>query len=94
VSFDIANGSYDDYTNAYADLSMLGFKKVLTALGGPTVSLPTTTCAGEFAGSSAASVRDLLCAKVQAAFQARRLVTEIFISVGGDWTWGHRKTSK
>lgn len=92
-SFDLKDGSREDYQNAYADLARLGFSTRVTGNGGSQITLPTTTTAGSFDGSSAATIRDDLRAKVAAAFRARNLTSEIFVSVGGqDWTWGHQKT--
>ena len=94
ISFDITNGTYDDYKNAYAELGNLGFNKVLKSDDGSAVPLPSTTCAGEFSGRSARSLRDTLRDKVQAAFQSRSLKAEIFITVGADWAFGYRTTDR
>ena len=91
-TFDLKNASYDDYQNAYADLEKLGFHRQLTSSQGSKISLPTTMTAGEFNGTSAEKVRDDMTEKVKNAFEARRFKAEIFVSVGGDWAWGHRIT--
>ena len=91
-TFDLKNASYDDYQNAYADLAKLGLHKQITSTQGTKITLPTTTTAGEFNGTSAGSVRDHLTVAVKKAFEARRFKSEIFVSVGGDWAWGHRTT--
>lgn len=91
-SFDLKNASYDDYQNAYADLARLGLSKTLISGQGSKVLLPTTTCAGEFTGNSADEVRDRLSNGVQATFKSRGFTSEIFISVGDNWAWGHRTT--
>jgi hypothetical protein len=87
-SFDLKSASAIDYQNAYADLARIGLRR--TVVGGTTtVVAPTTMAMGEFNGANAASVRDALRRQVRAAFQARRLPAEIFVTVGGaDWTWG------
>ncbi len=91
-TFDLKDASYQDYQNAYADLARIGLQKQLTSGQGTKITLPTTTTAGEFTGTSAAEVRDNLTERVKNAFTARRFTSEIFISVGGDWAWSHRTT--
>lgn len=88
-TFDLKNASSTDYQNAYADLEALGLKRAQgNSSGGETV-IPTTTVLGAYNGESAAAVRDHVRTKIQAAFEARRLRSEIFVIVGGqDWTWG------
>ncbi|WP_241077485.1 hypothetical protein [Achromobacter xylosoxidans] len=88
-TFDLKNASSTDYQNAYSDLEALGLKRAQgNSSGGETV-IPTTTVLGSYNGESAASVRDHVRTKVQAAFKARGLRSEIFVIVGGqDWTWG------
>jgi hypothetical protein len=91
-TFDLKNASYDDYQNAYADLAKIGFSKTLRAENSSSILLPTTMTAGQFNGTSAGNVRDDLTTRIQQAFRARRFTPEIFVSVGGDWAWGHRTT--
>lgn len=91
-TFDLKNASTSDYKNAYADLATLGLKKVVVSGENKNVVIPTTAVAGEFNGSNAASVRDDLRERVKKAFAGRRLSSEIFIVVGGDWTWGAATT--
>lgn len=91
-TFDLKNANYEDYQNAYADVAKLGLYKQITSSQGKKITLPTTTTAGEFNGTSAASVRDYVCDGVENAFAARGFTSEIFVSVGGDWGWGHRTT--
>jgi len=91
-TFDLANASYEDYENAYADLDQLGLHRQVTSDKGTKITLPTTTTAGEFNGQSAGSVRDHVIERVKKAFAARRFKSEIFVSVGGNWSWAHRTT--
>lgn len=91
ATFDIANGRFEDYEGIYQDFATLGLRRTLQTDKGKAVKLPTTTTAGEFNGQSAAAVRDYLCDKTQQCFVRRRLHGEIFMSVGGDWAWGHRQ---
>jgi hypothetical protein len=91
-TFDLKSATYDDYQNAYADLAQIGLSHVVLPDQGGKIVLPTTTCAGAFEGVSVGTVRDDLCNRVSKAFAVRRLTSEIFISVGGDWAWGHRTT--
>jgi hypothetical protein len=86
-TFDLKNATRQDYDNAYADLENLGLKKVIVSDQGGKVVIPTTTVAGTYTGSSAGAVRDSVCEKVKKAFTARRLVSETFVLVGGDWAW-------
>lgn len=90
ATFDIANGKREDYETVYKEFARIGLRPILTSDHGKTVQLPTTTTAGEFKGQSAAGVREHLCNETQQAFSRNRLRGEIFVSVGGDWTWGHR----
>lgn len=91
-SFDLKNGSYEDYQNAYADLARIGFQRQATATNGTKIPLPTTTTAGEFSGTSVTSLRDDLTERVKKAFESRRFKSEVFIFIGGDWAWSHRTT--
>lgn len=91
-TFDLKNASTTDYQNAYADLQKIGLKKVQKSGNGNDVVIPTTAAMGEFNGASAAAVRDSVSESVKAAFAARRLKSEIFVVVGGDWAWGSRTT--
>jgi type I site-specific restriction endonuclease len=74
------------------EITSIGFSKKVVSTQGGTIMLPTTTTAGEFTGTSAGAVRDVLRERVQKAFAARRFTSEIFISVGGDWCWGYVRT--
>jgi hypothetical protein len=91
-SFDLKNASTQDYRNAYADLENIGLKKVIVYAGDKKYVIPTTTVAGTFTGTSAATVRDIVREKVKNAFAARGFTSEIFVVVGGDWTWGAETT--
>lgn len=91
VTFDIANGQREDYEAIYKDFAALGLSPTLRSDQGKTVKLPTTTTAGEFNGQSANSIRDSLCNQTQQCFARRHLHGEIFVSVGGDRSWGHRQ---
>lgn len=91
-TFDLKNATSQNYKDAYADLEKVGLKKVVVSGQGNNVVIPTTAAAGEFNGTSAASVRDDIRNRVKNAFTARRFSSEIFIVVGGDWTWGGATT--
>lgn len=91
-TFDLANCDDEDYENAYNDLAKIGFKRDITSDKGVKFRLPTTTTAGEFEGASIGQVRDDLLDKIKKAFSARRFQSEIFVSVGGNWGWGHTTT--
>lgn len=91
-TFDLKGATSQNYKDAYADLEKIGLKKVVVSDKGSDVVIPTTAAAGEFNGASAASVRDDIRNRVQNAFKARRFLSEIFIVVSGDWTWGGATT--
>jgi len=91
-TFDLKGASAKDYENAYSDLEGLGLRKVQKTNKGGEAVIPTTSAMGEFTGSSAASVRDDIRAKVKGAFAARLFKSEIFVIVGGDWAWGAATT--
>jgi hypothetical protein len=90
-TFDLKNGSAQDYKNAYSDLEKIGLKRVVVGNNNDIV-IPTTSVFGEFNGGSASSVRDTVRQKVKDAFQKRGFKSEIFVFVGGDWTWGSTTT--
>ena len=92
-TFDLNQGaSSEDYKNAYSDLENMGFKMKVRLTAGEEILLPNTTTAGTFNGDSAGAVRDDLTKKVKTAFANRGFKSEIFISVGGNWAWGHETT--
>jgi hypothetical protein len=92
VTFDIKDGSADDYQTIYDELETLGLRRRIPSGNGATCDLPTTTTAGEIDAdnSSAAGVRDFLTAKVNDAFKRNGLAGRFFVSVAGNWAWGHR----
>lgn len=90
VTFDIKEGDPDDYNVVYEGLEKIGLKRKIKPDQGEALTLPTTTTAGKIDGASAAAVRDDICTKAKAVFTDNKLNGEIFVSVGGDWAWGHR----
>lgn len=91
VSFDIANGQSEDYEVIYKDFAALGLSRTLRSDHGNAVKLPTTAVAGEFNGQSVSATRDHFCDETQQCFARHNLRGEIFVLVGGDWAWGHRR---
>lgn len=91
-TFDLKNATSQNYQTAYVDLEKLGLKKVHKTDNGNDVVIPTTSVMGTFNGSSAGSVRDDMRDRIKAAFKARGFKSEIFVVVGGDWTWGTTTT--
>lgn len=91
-TFDLKNGSVQDYKNAYTDLEALGLKKVMVEGNGNKVVIPTTSVMGEFNGQGAASVRDDMLSRIKGALQKRGFKSEIFVVVGGDWAWSANTT--
>ena len=87
VTFDLKNATSQDYANAYADLEKLSLKKVHKNSSGGNSVVPTTSVMGFFDGKSASSVCTYIRDRVQQAFTARKFKSEIFVVVGGDWSW-------
>lgn len=90
VTFDIKDGEPDDYNVVYDGFEKIGLKRTVKSDQGDEITLPSTTTAGKIDGTSAGTVRDDICAKTKAVFAGNNLHGEIFVSVGGDWAWGHR----
>lgn len=86
-TFDLKNASSQDYQNAYSDLAKLGLNKVHKTAQGADSVIPTTAVMGFFNGGGASVVCADLRTKVQAAFKARGFKSEVFVVVGGDWSW-------
>ena len=86
-TFDLKDASSQDYQDAYADLTKLGLSKVQKNSQGANNVIPTTAAMGFLNGSGASAVCGDIRDKVQAAFKARRFTSEIFVVVGGDWSW-------
>lgn len=91
-TFDLKNATSQDYQTAYADLASLGLKKVVVSDQGQQIVAPTTMTLGQFEGQNAVAVRDSVRESVKRAFSSRRFSSEIFVVVGGDWTWGAAST--
>jgi hypothetical protein len=91
-AFDLRSATRQDYEHAYSDLASIGLRKVIVGGKGEEVVAPTTMTAGTFTGDSASAVRDWVREKVKSAFAARRLDSEIFVVVGGNWAWGAATT--
>lgn len=90
-SFDLKDGTPEDYQNASADLMKLGFDPHLTGDGGLQVALPTTTMAGIFQGVSASYVTSGLIEQIKAAFAARNFKWELYLAAGTEWAWKHHQ---
>lgn len=85
-TFDLKSATAQDYVNAYADAAKIGLTRVHTNQGKESV-IPTTSVMGFFNGSGAKAVCADIRDKMQAAFKARGFRSEIFVVVGGDWSW-------
>ncbi|HEX8372716.1 MAG TPA: hypothetical protein VF585_08050 [Chthoniobacterales bacterium] len=92
VSLDVTNSRPDTYTLIEAVMAEIGLPAKMKGSTGKMHPLPSTTYAGEFIGSSAAKVRDDLSELIKKKFSENSIKSQIFISVGGDWTWGIRYT--
>lgn len=86
-TFDLKNASSQDYQNAYNDLARIGLKKVHKQSGGGEAVIPTTAAMGFFDGKGASQVVEHVRDSVQAAFRARRLKSELFMTAGDNWAW-------
>jgi len=86
VTFDIKNGSDEDYETVYSEFEKIGLSAIITGQK-KEVKLPTTTTAGEFSGESASKLGDLIAEKTQNVFTQNNIKGEIFVSVGGNWAW-------
>lgn len=91
-TFDLKNANATDYQNAYADLEVLGLKRIQLASNGNKVVIPTTSVMGEFNGSDVATVREDICKRIHAAFLNRGLKSEIFLIAADNWAWEGRTT--
>lgn len=90
-TFDLKNASRTDYSNAYADLEVIGLRRVVKGSKNEVV-IPTTSVMGTYNGSNVESVRDHVRSKVKDAFTARGFDSEIFVVVGENGTWGSTTT--
>jgi len=90
VTFDIKDGEAGDYETVYKAFERVGLRRTLRADKGDTVTLPTTTTAGEVDGDNAGAVRDDICERTQDVFRSNKLHGKIFVAVGGNWAWGQR----
>lgn len=87
-TFDLKGASSSDYQNAYSDLEKIGLKKIHKMSAGGQAVIPTTAAMGAFNGTSASTVVEAVRDAVKAAFAARRLKSELFLTAGGsDWAW-------
>lgn len=91
-TFDLKRATSEDYKSAYGELEKIGLKKVIVSDQDNRVVIPTTAVAGQFNGSSAASVRDDIRSRVARIFTEHGFSSEIFVVVGGDWAWGATNT--
>ena len=91
-TFDLHNAESEDYDKAYSSLSRLGFSKYVRSDKGNSIRLPASTCAGCFIYTKAGLLRKKLAMQVQQAFEKEDIVANVFIAVGGDWAWIHRKS--
>ena len=92
VTFDIKNGTPQDYANVLTELNSIGLYENIIGGSNTTSKLPSNTFAGEFNGLDLTSVRDDICNRIQSIFRKCKVKSEIFVAVGGDWGWGIRTT--
>jgi hypothetical protein len=90
VTFDLHSATSDDYHNAYLELGKVGLNTVVRSDTGHAVTLPNTTCCGEFSGLTAEAVQKDITSVCQNVFQRLRVGAKFFVVVGGDWAWSAR----
>ena len=88
VTFEVKDGSKEDYKRIYKELENLGFYKILKASNGNIVTIPTSTVVSETTGSNADLLRDTVRDKLNIVFKACKLKGDVFIIVSSDWSWG------
>ncbi len=86
-TFDLKGAVSTDYQNAYAELKSIGLDKVVVGETSQRTVMPTTLTAGSFTGSDARTVSMDIRERVRAAFKARGLSSEIFVTAGEGWAW-------
>lgn len=91
VSFDLKNAQTEDYARVYDAFKPLGLYKQIKADNGVAVQLPASTCAGFFNGTSAIAVRDDLATRLQTTVEQLGISGEVFVAIGGDWSWAYRQ---
>ena len=90
VVFDIKAGKPDDYQKIYDAYAKMGLKREILSGAGKNIKLPTTTTVGTFEGANVTAIRDDLLDRTKSVFKSNKLTGEIFIAVGGNWTWGQQ----
>ena len=90
-TFDLKDGTPEDYQDAYADLDLIGLYREIVDKRGQRRILPTTTVAGLFYGSDSVSVRNDVNSGIRSAFASRGFTYELFLSVGTGWAWVHHQ---
>ena len=91
-TFNLSNFSSDDYKEALEELEKIGLSHQSTSNQESTITLQTKTTAGKFNGNNPNEVRKELDVKIKKAFQKRRFSYEIFVSIGGNWSWNFSRT--
>jgi len=89
VTFDLKNADWDDYETVYQEFEKIGLDKKIISSEENKILLPSTTVAGMFEGISSSSVRDNIMNKCKKIFKYLRLHGQIFVVVGGNWSWRH-----
>lgn len=85
-TFDLKNASSKDYKDAYADLEVIGLKKIHKGKKGESV-IPTTAAMGFFSGEESSKVCTDIRDAVTKSFKARGFKSELFFVVGSGWAW-------
>ncbi|UTW62105.1 hypothetical protein KFE98_19175 [bacterium SCSIO 12741] len=68
----------------------LGLKRSARDEKKSEIMLSNNTFSGELEGESATNLRDDIFSKTEAIFLSFGLKGKIFVSVGGNWSWGIR----
>lgn len=88
VTFEVKDGTKEDYKKVYKELESLGFFKILKASNGNIVTIPTSTVVSEVDGTNADLLKNTVRDKLNIVFKACKVKGEAFIIVSSDWAWG------
>ncbi len=92
VTFELKDKDSSNYDSIHKALYSLGFSSSLVGSSGKKHNLPANTYAGEFEGENAGKIRDDLSSQVQSKFAEIGAKATIYVTVGGNWSWGIRYT--
>ena len=92
VTFGLKDEESSSYDSIHKTLYSLGLNKLLIGSSSKKHNLPANTYAGEFEGENASKIRDDLASQIQSKFEEIGAKATIYVTVGGNWSWGIRYT--